>query len=186
MDLKVYRLNALPFPIDFSCLSAEERNFHPRRQAARALLRQELQQRLHIPAADIRFFFNEHGKPMVNGQHFNISHAGDCLCMAFHHLAVGVDVEQIKPRATMQKMAARFMGDEQLTAFKYRNCPENDFFACWCTAEALVKHAGKSIFQARDYPFLHCDGQIKTLYANAPHVLLFTPLPGYCGAVAFS
>lgn len=185
MDLKVYRLSDLPGPIDLSCLSEEEQGFHEPRQTARALLRQELHQRLRIPAADIRFTRNEHGKPEVEGQHFNISHSGDCLCMAFHHLPVGVDVERIRPRANMPKLARQFMGEEQAAAFMERGCPEEEFYACWCTAEALVKCAGISIWQAKQYPFLYHHGKIQPLFENAPEILLFTPQPGYCGAVAF-
>lgn len=186
MDLKVYQLNALPCPIDLSGLSDEERSFHPRRQLARALLRRELQQRLGCPATEIRFSYNEHGKPMVEGLHFNISHSGDCLCLAFHHRPIGVDVEYIKPRPKIQSLAARFMGDEQFAAFVSRGCPPDEFYACWCAAEAMIKHSGHTVWQAKHFPFLFRHGNIVPLFEDAPQLLLFSPLPGYCGAVAYT
>lgn len=185
MDLKTYRLDALPDSVDDTCLSAEEKAFLPHRKTARALLRHELGLRLQCSAKDIVFSVNEHGKPFVQGQHFNISHSGECLCMAFHHLPVGVDVERIRPRARMPKLAAQFMCAEQAEAFLARGCPEDEFYACWCAAEALVKMHGDTIWNAKKYPFLYRKGRIEVQGEEPPEVLLFTPMPGYCGAVAY-
>ena len=117
--------------------------------------------------------------------HFNISHSGDYLCIAFHHQAIGVDIERIRQRS-FARLAPRFMAPEQLHGFRERGCPESEFFTCWCTAEALIKHAGSTIWQAHDFPFLFDRGQIIPLYENAPRVHLFSPAPGYSGAVAFT
>ena len=61
-----------------------------------------------------------------------------------------------------------------------------DFFASWCVAEALVKHAGATVWQAREFPFLYHHGRVETLFEGAPNIKIFSPAAGYCGAVATS
>lgn len=78
------------------------------------------------------------------------------------------------------------MCDEQLAGFISRGCPETEFFICWCTAEALVKHAGDTMWQARKYPFVYYPGRIACRFSGAPAIHLFTPMPGYQGAVAYT
>lgn len=150
----------------------------------RSLLRRELQRRTGVPALDIFISYNPHGKPECTEQAFNLSHSGDCLCMAFHHSAIGVDVERIRPRR-FEALAARFMSPEQLAGFQSRNYPQDEFYACWCAAEALVKQAGDTMWNARQYPFVYHSGRIHCLFDGAPAVMLFTPMPGYQGAVAY-
>lgn len=157
----------------------------PRFALIRTLLRRELARRTGISARDINFEYGEHGKPECAAQPFNISHSGDCLCLAFHHRAIGVDVEQVRER-NYRSLAARFMAPEQYETFCTRGCRQDEFFACWCAAEALVKYAGDTMWNARNYPFIYFQGRIRCLFAHSPEVQLFTPMPGYCGAVAFS
>ena len=151
----------------------------------RHVLMRELSRRTGIPANSISFTYSEHGKPEFPAQPFNISHSGDCLCLAFHHRPIGVDIERIRPRS-FESLACRFMCDEQLQDFLNQGLPEDVFFICWCTAEALVKHAGDTMWHARQYPFIYRHGRIECLFPNAPEVRLFTPMPGYQGAVAFT
>ena len=127
MDYQVYSLAELSSCVpDTSLLPAEEQRVAAQRgeqyARIRSLLRQELQRRTGIPAQEITITYNQHGKPECNAQPFNLSHSGDCLCMAFHHTAVGVDVERIRPRR-FESLAARFMAPEQLGGFLSRECP---------------------------------------------------------------
>ncbi|MBR5186459.1 MAG: hypothetical protein IKW19_09195, partial [Akkermansia sp.] len=55
----------------------------------RTLLRKELSRRCACPPQEIRFSYGPQGKPEYAPQPFNLSHSGDCLCLAFHHLSVG-------------------------------------------------------------------------------------------------
>lgn len=190
MDYLVYNLAEIP-PETMAqpLLPPDEQAMATRRGGAyaliRTLLRRELARRTSLPARDIRFVYGPHGKPDFVGQRFNISHSGDCLCLAFHHLAIGVDVERVRDR-DYRALASRFMAPEQFEAFCARDCPRDEFFACWCAAEALVKHAGDTMWNARNFPFLYTHGQIRCLFEAAPQVRLFTPMPGYSGAVAYS
>lgn len=191
MDYLIYSLSALRTDeIDISIISDEERAIAARRgkryAIIRALLRHEISRRHNgTTPADICFTYGAHGKPECELQHFNLSHSGDCLCFAFHHKSVGVDVERIRQR-NFASLAERFMAAEQLDFFRKCGCPQTDFFACWCAAEALVKHAGDTMWNARSYPFLYQNGSIVCQFEHAPCVQLFTPMPGYCGAIAYS
>ncbi len=190
MDYLVYNLADLPadtaelplLPPDEQ-LQATQRGGHY--AAIRSLLRRELERRSGIPAQEIVFSYTQHGKPEFPPQPFNLSHSGDCLCLAFHHQAIGVDVEQKRPRRNLAALATRMMCPEQSEAFCSRDCPLEEFYACWCAAEAIVKLAGDTMWNARSYPFLYNNGRIRCLFDPAPSVTLFTPMPGYMGAVAF-
>lgn len=186
MDYLVYSLASLP--ADAALLPPEEQELARKRGntyvAIRGVLRQELSRRCGEPPAAIHFEYTPHGKPICATQPFNLSHSGDCLCLAFHHRDIGVDVERIRPR-NFAALAARFMCDAQLEAFLTRNSPQDEFYACWCAAEALVKHAGDTMWNARAYPFLYQNGHICCQFSPAPTVTLFTPMPGYQGAVAY-
>ncbi len=175
---------------DPTCLSADERAVAARRGGhyllTRSLLRHELARRLGCTPSGIHFRYSAQGKPECEGIHFNISHSGDCFAMAFDGAPVGIDVERIRPRARIEALAARFMCPEQLAAFRARGCPQEEFYTCWCAAEALVKQAAGSIWQAAEHPFILEHGCIRLLdseQASSTSLLTFTPMPGYCAAV---
>lgn len=190
MDYLVYQISELP-PADCfaGVLSDDELELALSRGGdyarIRGVLRQELARRCHCAAHEIVFSYGSRGKPACACQHFNISHSGDCLCLAFHHADIGVDIEQIKPR-NFDSLAERFMAPEQLAQFRQRGCRSEEFYACWCAAEALVKRAGDTMWHAHAYPFIYQCGRIHCLFEQAPTITLFTPMPGYQGAVACS
>lgn len=188
MNYLIYRLSELPTCPLPDILDEQEEAMATRRggvfRTVRTLLKTELSRRCGIAARDIRFTYGKHGKPQFEHLGFNISHSGDCLCMAFHHGDIGVDVEMIRPRP-MRALAQRFMCKPQLESFMNSGCRTEDFFPCWCAAEALVKQAGDTIWNAPAYPFLYEDGTITPLFDGAPTVQLFRPLPGYVGAIAY-
>ncbi len=200
MDYLIYNLAAphLHALADTSLLSEDEREAAEKRGKryilTRCLLRRELGRRLDCPAADISLRYSEQGKPECVGTstpiHFNISHSGDCLAMAFDTQApIGIDVERIRPRARLAQLAARIMCPEQLAAYQQRGCPTDEFYTCWCAAEALVKQAAGSIWQAKEHAFVCEHGRIRLLplpATNARPLLTvhpFTPMPGYRGVV---
>lgn len=190
MDYLIYNLSTLTdTAADASLLSPYEREQAGTRGTRytliRTLLRQELARRCSLPAYEIPISYGPQGKPECAAQPFNLSHSGDCLCLAFHQHAIGVDVERIRPRH-FERLAPRFMHPDQLQGFRARGCQPEEFYACWCTAEALVKHAGDTMWHALNYPFTYNRGHIDCLFDAAPVVHLFTPMPGYCGALAYT
>ncbi len=196
MDYLVYNMadTHLQPLADAGLLSAEERALAARRGGhyilIRSLLRCELARRLGCSPQDIRFRIGEHGKPECEGGgiHFNLSHSGDCLAMAFDDTPIGIDVERMRPRPRMEQLAQRIMSPAQFAAFRERGCAAEEFFACWCAAEALIKQVGGSIWQAGEYPFRYEQGRICVAAGRdkVSAVRLFTPQPGYMGAIASS
>ncbi len=152
----------------------------------RSILRRELSIRTGIPAAEVRLDYSPQGKPICHEQPFNLSHSGDILCIAFHHADVGVDIEFMRPRRHLVGIARRVMCPEQLDAWCSHGCPVEEFYSCWCAAEALAKLRGSSILRAREQPFLLNTSGIVPRFDNAPTVELFSPASGYAGAVATS
>lgn len=191
MHYQIYSMDALPAAdaADAALLDTVEKEAYARRGASylaeRMLLRRELSRLSGVPVQDVHFTYNANGKPEFAPQPFSLSHSGNCLCLAFHHHAVGVDVERVRPR-NFARLAPHFMAAQQELAFIGRGCPMDEFYACWCAAEALVKCAGDSIWHARkSYPFLYENASIAPQFTPARTVELFSPAPGYAGAVAF-
>lgn len=151
----------------------------------RSLLRHELQRLTGIPAQQLRLCYTPHGKPGLPGQEFSLSHSGDYLCLAFHSGPIGVDIERMRPRPRIDSLATRIMCQQQLDAWRARGSKLREFYACWCATEALVKLHATGIWHARQYPLLyHPQGHITPLPPLAAEVALFSPAPGYMGAIA--
>ncbi len=190
MDYLIYHLADAQLQADAALLSEEERAVARRRGEryilTRSLLRRELARRLGAPPQDIRLHYGEHGKPECEGNalHFNLSHSGDYLALAFDTAPIGIDVERMRPLPRTEALAARIMPAEQLEAFRSRGCPQEEFFACWCAAEALVKQAGLSIWRAAQSPWRYEKGHIRLPEGDERTVRLFCPAPGYMGALA--
>ena len=99
MEYLCYNLNEISCTEDDTLLlSAEERKVYQTRGTAylktRALLKKEIARRSATEPRMIRFSYSEHGKPLFPGIHFNISHSGHLLCMAFHDAPIGVDIQR--------------------------------------------------------------------------------------------
>ncbi len=193
MDYLIYNLadTQVQALADATLLSDEERRTAERRGEGyiltRSLLRRELARRLDCSPQDIRLRLGEHGKPECADAalHFNLSHSGDYLALAFDAAPIGIDVERMRPLPRLEALAARIMPAGQLAAFRSRACPPEEFFACWCAAEALVKQAGVSIWQAAQYPYRYEKERIRLPEDERRAVRLFRPAPGYMGAIAY-
>lgn len=191
MEYLCYNLDTIELANeDSSVLTADElqryASRHSYAKTARILLKKELARRTGNSAQAIELSYNEHGKPSYPGVHFNISHSANMLCMAFHHAGIGVDIQQKRRSARREELAKRIMCEQQWAEFKKKNCPEDDFFTCWCIAEALVKQAGATIWQALDFPFILHPSHVELLGAGTLTVELFRPVVDFYGAVAYA
>lgn len=190
MEYLCYNLNEISCTEDDTLLlSAEERKVYRTRGTnylkTRALLKKEIARRTATEPRMIRFSYSEHGKPLFPGIHFNISHSAHLLCMAFHDAPIGVDIQQSRRLPRMESLASRIMCDEQAKRFRELGCPPDVFFDCWVIAEALVKWAGSTIWQARDFPFILHENHVEVLMQNGPQITRFRPSDGFFGAVAY-
>lgn len=122
----------------------------------------------------------KHGKPFVVGDEdlsFSVSHSGSVALLAVARGAiVGIDVEIIRDRPNLQKLAARVLDTDALEAFSGADEPQRlvSFLRAWTEKEAYLKAIGVGIatdLRAVTLP----DGWIAERLDE---------LPAYVGAVA--
>lgn len=124
--------------------------------AARGALRAILGRYLDVGPDRVRFEYNTFGKPAVKwpeGQasrkvSFNLSHSHNIALLAFtEELAVGVDVELVRPELAMQHIAEHFFSPGEVA--ELRSLPAAvqplAFFQCWTMKEAILKARGDGL-----------------------------------------
>ena len=140
---------------------------------ARGVLRGILSTYLRVPPNEIKFIYNEYGKPAIHDNqnycalNFNLSHSKD---LALYALAcgrrVGVDIEYIREEFATLDIAERFFSKDEVKALKA--APEElrteAFFNCWSRKEAYIKAIGMGV----SYPL---DGFTVSLAPGAPALL---------------
>lgn len=89
------------------------------------------------------------GKPFLPERpdvHFNISHSGRWVVMAYGKSPVGVDVEQIRPDTDIQKLAGRFFAPEEEAYVRAVPWESRDrFFEVWTGKESYLKYLGTGL-----------------------------------------
>ena len=100
----------------------------------------------HIAGWDYEEDYTPEGKPFICGReeiHFNLSHSGKYVALAFGDTEVGVDVEEIPQDPDRLKIARRyFTQDEQEYVF---SAPEDAlvrFTEIWTKKESFLKFLG--------------------------------------------
>ncbi len=185
------------------CARADRYRFEADRNRftiVRGALRMVLARYTGVPTADIAFVFSKHGKPALAPNTcnepitFNVSHSGAfALIGVTRDHAIGVDVEEIERKVSLEKIAERFFSPDEVT--RLRQFPQAEqraaFFACWTRKEAFIKAHGDGLSLALDSfsvtldpdrppRLLRFDGEpsIDTWTLTAPDVS-----EGYAGAV---
>ncbi len=154
--IAVGELDAAAQEVLFALLSAGERARAERfrrtedRQsftAAHGALRLLLASMLGEKPQSLSFATNAYGKPyLVNrAVEFNMSHSGGIVLIAFaRHVAIGVDVEALRPMTERATIVRRYFHPGEAADFA-RVPPANAeaaFFRCWSRKEAVVKALG--------------------------------------------
>lgn len=131
-------------------LSFRNRQARERFVVGRGMLREVLAGYLCRDPRGLQFATGEHGKPFLLGESlcFNLSHSGDCWLLAVSDMAaIGVDVENIRPRSGMQAIARRCFSENEYGY--WLSLPElkreQAFFRLWTLKEAFVKAVGRGI-----------------------------------------
>lgn len=153
-----WNLDRSPLDSDWQILSEDEtaraRRFafpkdRDRYVCAHASLRTLLSDYTGIPASQIIFSLNTHGKPRVEcapgmpPTHFNLTHsAGLALLAISHGYTLGIDVEQIRPIDA--NVAAHHFSPRELLSLDLLPASQwlAGFFRCWTSKEALLKGEG--------------------------------------------
>lgn len=120
-------------------------------QIGHTALRLILSGYLHAPADKLDIRTNEYGKlylPSESPVHFNISHAGKYIVLAFCRFSpVGIDIEEIYDLALADNVVKRFFHPDE--AEEYRKLPlrlrQDWFFRRWTVREAYLKALGTGL-----------------------------------------
>lgn len=128
---------------------------HKRRYiAAKGNLRRLLARYLKIPAEQILFYFNAHGKPLLSPEeehqsiHFNSSDSHELAIYAFTLSApIGIDLEWMKKSIEAQSLAERFFSntESQALALIEMENKEQAFYKLWTRKEAFIKAIGEGL-----------------------------------------
>ncbi|HWL73128.1 MAG TPA: 4'-phosphopantetheinyl transferase superfamily protein, partial [Burkholderiaceae bacterium] len=139
-------------------------NVRERYVTVRGMLRTILAGYLATRPERIDFVYGAYGKPDIGGDHagpgitFNVSHSGDLALVAVAKgRQVGVDLEQARPRPSMDRLAERLFSPLDLIA--WRSLPTEqqvtEFYRSWTWKEAYLKAIGRGLSGELDGFTLH-------------------------------
>lgn len=172
-----------------------------RGQSAETLVRPWLADALGIDADTLTLERDLRGRPQLRVPErlhldVNWSHSGDALLVAIgERVAVGVDIEWLRPRPQAMALAQRFFTAGEATALAKQPpaAAEAAFVQLWCAKEAVLKAHGHGLsfgldrleFAAREngWALVACDPALGVPGDWQLHA--FAPLPGYLATVAW-
>lgn len=112
------------------------------------ILRYALWQQYGMSEQNIKFSYNEYGKPNLKGIEnifFNISHSGVWVFCAIGTVPLGVDIEKI---TTVDiKIAQRFFSKNEYKYLQKQPIEKRamEFFKIWTLKESYIKEIGKGL-----------------------------------------
>jgi 4'-phosphopantetheinyl transferase len=130
--------------------SADRRRFI----AGRGILRKVISAYLAFPPDEVRFTYNEYGKPFIStdqnrgGLSFNLSHSnGMALYAVARGRRIGIDIEYMREDFATLEVAERFFSKDEFEALKSaaRDQRTKAFFNCWSRKESYIKALGMGI-----------------------------------------
>ena len=127
--------------------------FRARFVANRAWIRRILGGYLHVAPEHLIFGCGPQGKPYLTNPcapvHFNFTHSGAVALLAVGwESALGVDLEQVRPRQYLLAIARRLFSPSQAQYLETLPEPERlgAFYALWTGLEAGIKARGTGLF----------------------------------------
>jgi 4'-phosphopantetheinyl transferase len=127
--------------------SPEDKN---RFSSGRQVLKLLCSKYLGIPAGEVVITGARHEKPAVRQDvnssfHFNLSHSGAWILIAFADSELGIDIEEIKAGFTFRDIVEdQFSEAERKFVFHSPN-PRRSFYELWTRKEALLKAWGSGL-----------------------------------------
>lgn len=122
---------------------------YPRREDAVCCVTAEALLRHILGMGEYRIGTHPLGKPYVLGKqdfHFNISHGGDWVVLAFGDSEVGVDVEGGRPNIDPEALAGRFFTpEEQAYILEEKSRCRERFLEIWTGKESYLKYLGTGL-----------------------------------------
>lgn len=166
---------------------------------SRSTLRTLLGRYLNTSPDRVQFCYGDKGKPALTeafaafGLEFNLSHSEDLMvCAIAHQQAIGIDLEYLRPVADLENLTQRFFTPREhatIHALGGDRCIYS-FFQHWTCKEAVLKATGNGLMSlsAIEVCLEHNTVMVQHNGPLAPvwSIQLFTPAPGYVGAVAIN
>lgn len=87
-------------------------------------------------------YYNEEGKPLVEGLFFNLSHSGNYAVLAEANSSVGVDIEEMVTPGDWVREALTAQEYEWMLLGKDERDQQERFYRLWTRKESLVKCDG--------------------------------------------
>ncbi|MFE4880098.1 4'-phosphopantetheinyl transferase family protein [Bacillus mycoides] len=141
------------------------------------LIRSLICQKYKINNEEIKFIYNEYGKPFVQNFsdfHFNISHSGEWVVCATANSNVGIDIERVSDIEAL-KLANEFFSEEEFYDLSNMNSDEqiNYFFDLWTLKESYIKTIGKGLYIPLNSFSVKKESRTLISYKNIPQNFYF-------------
>lgn len=111
------------------------------------MLQELVENELGIKKDELNIIYGKNGKPSIEGYpdfHFNLSHSGKCVALAYGECCVGVDVEEI--RRVEKRVAQRcYSSEENEYVYTDEKLSPERFFEIWTMKESYLKYTGQGI-----------------------------------------
>ena len=159
----VIRIWRMRKSVDISYLTESEMNFSKRYASAdskevylkgRSGLRAFASLYASIAPSDVKIEITKSGKPFfenIADLHFNISHSGSEVAIAFSTQPVGFDMEVLDRKRNCLAIAERFFTAEESREVKMAGDSANKLFArLWTAKEAMLKLSGEGLVGGLD------------------------------------
>jgi len=159
----VIRIWRMRKSVDISYLTESEMNFSKRYASAdskevylkgRSGLRAFASLYASIAPSDVKIEITKSGKPFfenIEDLHFNISHSGSEVAIAFSAHPVGFDMEVLDRKRNSLAIAERFFTAEESREVKMAGDSANKLFArIWTAKEAMLKLSGEGLVGGLD------------------------------------
>lgn len=88
-------------------------------------------------------YFNENGKPLIEGRYFNMSHSGSYLCIALSDRQIGVDIQCLIDYD--EKLVNHICSEEEKTKLESCQNKSKELTRLWCIKESIIKCEGGSL-----------------------------------------
>ncbi|AJH17081.1 hypothetical protein S3E15_02934 [Bacillus mycoides] len=141
------------------------------------LIRSLVCQKYKMNNEEIKFIYNEYGKPFVQNFsdfHFNISHSGEWVVCATANSNVGIDIERVSDIEAL-KLANEFFSEEEFYDLSNMNSDEqiNYFFDLWTLKESHIKMIGKGLYIPLNSFSVKKESRTLISYTNIPQNFYF-------------
>lgn len=120
---------------------------------ARVMLRHQLGNEIGIVPESVLFSTGKHGKPRLDtpgadqSPHFNLTHSGGFVALAISDGEIGIDIENLRPVTTAERLAKRFFSpEERKHVFELDGeARDHAFLRIWTQKEAYLKATGLGV-----------------------------------------